>query len=178
MTDSIPTDFRAALERLLQAYDDHGGNWLPHHEQAWFQALDDARAILDSPPLLPYIGPEWQPCVKLPITVHVREQRPGETHISTRDGITPVRPDDLIMRGEQGEEYPIGCELFNSTYRLGEATSPRDEIDFAAELADVMEEDGYNPDFPEMEEITPDDLISAAVIIRKYVCFKQIQDTE
>jgi hypothetical protein len=70
----------------------------------------------------PAIGSEWQPCVKLPITVHVREQRPGERHISTREGITPVRPDDLIMRGVQGEEYPIGRELFNSTYRMGEAT--------------------------------------------------------
>jgi hypothetical protein len=65
------------------------------------------------------IGPEWQPCVKLPITVHVREQRPAETHSSTREGITPLRPDDLIMRGVQGEEYPIGRELFNQTYRMG-----------------------------------------------------------
>lgn len=67
------------------------------------------------------VGPEWRPCVKLPITVHVREQRPGETHVSTREGITPVRPDDLIMRGVQGEEYPIGRELFEKTYRLGPA---------------------------------------------------------
>jgi hypothetical protein len=67
------------------------------------------------------IGTEWQPCVKLPITVHVREQRPGETHVSTREGITPLLPDDLIMRGVQGEEYPIGRELFNRTYRMGEA---------------------------------------------------------
>ena len=67
------------------------------------------------------IGPEWQPCVKLPITVHVREQRPGETHSSTREGITPLRSDDLIMRGVQGEEYPIGRELFNQTYCMGEA---------------------------------------------------------
>jgi len=73
----------------------------------------------------PPIGPEWKPCVKLPITVHVREQRPGETHVSTREGITPVRPDDLIMLGVQGEEYPIGRELFNQTYRMGEAAELR-----------------------------------------------------
>jgi hypothetical protein len=60
----------------------------------------------------------------LPITVHVREQRPGESHVSTREGITPVREDDLIMRGVQGEEYPIGREVFSSTYRMGEATQP------------------------------------------------------
>lgn len=64
------------------------------------------------------LTPEWQPCVKLPITVHVREQRPGEKHISTREGITPLLPDDLIMRGVQGEEYPIGRELFERTYRM------------------------------------------------------------
>ena len=65
------------------------------------------------------IGQEWQPCVKLPVTVHVREQRPGESHVSTREGITPIRTDDLIMRGVAGEEYPIGRELFQRTYRLG-----------------------------------------------------------
>jgi len=68
------------------------------------------------------ITTEWTPCVKLPITVHVREQRPEETHVSTREGITPVQPDDLIMRGVQGEEYPIGRELFNQTYKLLEPT--------------------------------------------------------
>ena len=67
------------------------------------------------------IGTEWQPCVKLPITVHVREQRPGESHVSTREGITPVKPDDLIMRGVAGEEYPIGRDLFKRTYRMGAA---------------------------------------------------------
>jgi hypothetical protein len=79
---------------------------------------------LVTPTPLPALGPEWQPCVKLPITVHVREQRPGESHVSTREGITPVREDDLIMRGVQGEEYPIGREVFSSTYRMGEATQP------------------------------------------------------
>ena len=62
------------------------------------------------------IGTEWTPCVKLPIVVHVREQREGESHVSTREGITPVRHDDLIMRGVEGEEYPIGRVLFDKTY--------------------------------------------------------------
>ena len=64
------------------------------------------------------IGTEWTPCVKLPIVVHVREQREGESHVSTREGITPVKHDDLIMRGVEGEEYPIGRELFDKTYTL------------------------------------------------------------
>ena len=63
---------------------------------------------------------DWKPCIKLPVVVHVREQEPGETHISTREGITPLLSDDLIMRGVEGEEYPIGRALFEKTYRLVE----------------------------------------------------------
>lgn len=64
------------------------------------------------------LSPEWVPCRKRPVVVHVREQRPGEQHVSTREGITPLKPDDLIMRGVEGEEYPIGRELFERTYDL------------------------------------------------------------
>jgi hypothetical protein len=71
------------------------------------------------------IGDEWKPCMKLPIVVHVREQREGETHVSTREGITPILPTDLIMRGVAGEEYPIGYELFNKTYTF-EIAAPVD----------------------------------------------------
>lgn len=63
-------------------------------------------------------GDEWTPCMKLPVVVHVRKQRPGEAHVSTREGITPVKPDDLIMRGVSGEEYPIGRAIFEQTYSL------------------------------------------------------------
>ena len=74
---------------------------------------------------------EWKACTKLPVTVHVRAQREGETHVSTREGITPIKPDDLIMRGVQGEEYPIGREVFERTYRMGEAAphKPDTEIE-------------------------------------------------
>jgi hypothetical protein len=70
---------------------------------------------------------EWTACTKLPVTVHVRAQRPGETHVSTREGITPIKPDDLIMRGVSGEEYPIGREIFDKTYRIGDAPPPSAE---------------------------------------------------
>lgn len=108
---------------------------------------DFARAVLarfghqPAPPVEgEVVGPEWRPCVKLPITVHVREQRPGETHVSTREGITPVRPDDLIMRGVQGEEYPIGRELFEKTYRLGpaEPAPPAEDVLTDKELDALM----------------------------------------
>jgi hypothetical protein len=111
MTDN----FRAALQKLLNEVHDlrlEAGN------PSLRSAVTEARAALAEQPVA--IGPEWRPCVKLPITVHVREQRPGETHSSTREGLTPLLPDDLIMRGVQGEEYPIGRELFEQTYRLEE----------------------------------------------------------
>ena len=107
------TDFRALCKELAEALDEcqqlYGDQ--PESFLVW-----KARAALTQQPI--GISPEWQPCVKLPITVHVREQRPGETHSSTREGLTPLLPDDLIMRGVQGEEYPIGRELFEQTYRL------------------------------------------------------------
>ena len=82
------------------------------------------------------IGNEWKPCMKLPIVVHVREQREGETHVSTREGITPILPTDLIMRGVAGEEYPIGYELFNKTYTF-EIAAP---VDAKAIRAEALEE--------------------------------------
>ena len=74
------------------------------------------------------LGSEWVECVKLPIVVHVRKQRDGETHISTREGITPVLSDDLIMRGVAGEEYPIGRELFERTYTFDTAPPKREWV--------------------------------------------------
>jgi hypothetical protein len=90
------------------------------------KALRDRLAQPEPEPVA--IGEEWKPCVKLPIVVHVREQRKGETHVSTREGITPVKEDDLIMRGVAGEEYPIGRELFNSTYTFDTAPPKREWV--------------------------------------------------
>ena len=86
------------------------------------------------------IGDDWMPCMKLPVIVHVRQQRKGETHVSTREGITPVKPDDLIMRGVSGEEYPIGMAIFEQTYSLD--TSPPAQRTWvgltAKEVADLV----------------------------------------
>jgi len=123
----VSTDYRALCAELTPALND----WQWETDDDRYAALiARARAALaQSEPVAPtVIGPEWQPCVKLPITVHVREQRPGETHSSTREGITPLRPDDLIMRGVQGEEYPIGRELFNQTYRMGAALAQPEPV--------------------------------------------------
>jgi hypothetical protein len=85
---------------------------------------------------------DWTPCMKLPVVVHVRQQRPGEAHVSTREGLTPVKPDDLIMRGVSGEEYPIGRAIFDQTYTM-DTTKP------AAQPAapDAITDIGENPDY-------------------------------
>jgi len=79
--------------------------------------LNEAAQALAQPEQEP-VGDDWTPCMKLPVVVYVRKQRLGESHVSTREGITPVKPDDLIMRGVSGEEYPIGRAIFEQTYSL------------------------------------------------------------
>jgi hypothetical protein len=119
------TNFRALCEELLDELE----LWSSWHDATDLKDRAGSALHFATAEQPVAIGPEWQPCVKLPITVHVREQRPGETHTGTREGITPLRHDDLIMRGVQGEEYPIGRELFEQTYRMGtsELEGPTDE---------------------------------------------------
>ena len=78
------------------------------------------------------VGDDWTSCVKLPVVVYVRKQRLGESHVSTREGITPVKPDDLIMRGVSGEEYPIGRAIFERTYSLNTTPPQRTEQNFCS----------------------------------------------
>jgi hypothetical protein len=52
------------------------------------------------------------------------------------------------------------------------------DIDCAERIADAMEEDGDDPDFPDMDEISRDDLLSAAQTIRRYVYFKKTQEDD
>ena len=90
---------------------------------SWATAIKEALAQPEQKP----VGDDWTPCVKLPVVVHVRKQRLGETHVSTREGITPVRLDDVIMRGVSGEEYPIGRAIFEQTYSLDTTPPQRTE---------------------------------------------------
>ena len=55
---NMPTDFRAALERLISAYDEHGGKWPQHDEDALHDAVKRARADLAAEPLDPAGGGE------------------------------------------------------------------------------------------------------------------------
>lgn len=42
-------NFRAELQQLVQAYDEHGGRWPEHHADALYDAVEHARAILIQP---------------------------------------------------------------------------------------------------------------------------------
>jgi len=131
MPTSRTSEFDAAREDLRDALaeQDHSRDATEMIEAsdaievAYFMGRADGRraALAEQEAEQIAIGPEWTPCTKRPVTVHVRSQRDGESHSSTREGITPVKADDLIMRGVDGEEYPIGRDLFNRTYIVGAA---------------------------------------------------------
>lgn len=113
---------------------------------------------------------EWKPCVKLPVTVHVREQQPEETHVSTREGITPLNADDLIMRGVQGEEYPIGRELFELTYRLLDESQETEVSPTDEELAATIRNTYPNDEQGEYshKSLLDGDLMIARAVLEKY----------
>lgn len=60
-------------------------------------------------------APNWKKCRKLPVVVEARMAIPGET-IETREGRLVARDGDLIIRGVEGELYPIGRDIFDKTY--------------------------------------------------------------
>jgi hypothetical protein len=45
----MSTDYCALVAELIDAWDKHGGNWLPEHEDVWFAAINRARAALAVP---------------------------------------------------------------------------------------------------------------------------------
>lgn len=47
--------------------------------------------------------------------VEAREAEPGET-VATREGVLVAQSGDLIIRGVDGEIYPIGGDIFARTY--------------------------------------------------------------
>ena len=119
-----------ALQRLAclgngQSYGNSVGNDIA------INAITAIKEALAQPEQEP-VGDDWTPCMKLPVVVYVRKQRLGESHVSTREGITPVKPDDLIMRGVSGEEYPIGRAIFEQTYSLNPAPPKRTEQNFCS----------------------------------------------
>jgi hypothetical protein len=109
------------------------------------------QALAAQPAPVQPVGDEWTPCMKLPVVVHVRKQRHGESHVSTREGITPVKPDDLIMRGVSGEEYPIGRAIFEQTYTLD--TTPPAQPTIPDAITDNSESPEYRAGWNECREV-------------------------
>jgi len=68
---------------------------------------------------------EWTECRKLPIVVHFREVKGGKEEIITlenREGESLVAnaDEDYVMKGVEGELYPIKKTLFHKTYEIVE----------------------------------------------------------
>jgi hypothetical protein len=60
---------------------------------------------------------DWQKCRKKPVVVEFREVTETET-IETREGTVKAYPGDKIIRGVEGEVYPIGADIFEDTYQV------------------------------------------------------------
>jgi len=65
---------------------------------------------------------EWRKARKRPVVVEFREVTGAREIIETREGkLTAIRGHDFIIRGVEGEEYPITKRTFRRTYNvLGE----------------------------------------------------------
>ena len=58
----------------------------------------------------------WKKARKKPVVVHFREVTEKEV-INTREGQQTAFPEqDFIIRGVEGEEYPIKKDIFEKTY--------------------------------------------------------------
>lgn len=63
----------------------------------------------------------WKKCRKKPVEVHFREVKPEGETIQTLEGKLHASPDEhYIIRGVNGEVYPIRKEIFEATYEVVE----------------------------------------------------------
>ncbi len=60
---------------------------------------------------------EWMKCRKKPIEVEYREVIGEKEEIETREGkLFGYKDQDYIIRGTEGEIYPIKKQIFEKTY--------------------------------------------------------------
>ena len=85
----------------------------------------------------------WKRCWKKQERVEYREQVPGERYISTREGLTPLLPDEVIIRWAQEEEYNIGRADFERNYTTKGPDAEVERLRLALELIKVAEHKGY-----------------------------------
>jgi hypothetical protein len=55
---------------------------------------------------------------KRPVKVDVHGPIDRRREIRTREGTVVAEPGDYIIRGVDGEVYPIGAEIFHETYEV------------------------------------------------------------
>ncbi len=61
----------------------------------------------------------WFKAVKKPVVVDVRMVRAAENGVETLEGYKPCNPEEhYIIRGVDGEEYPIRKSIFDKTYDI------------------------------------------------------------
>jgi len=83
------TDYRAELQRLVKAYDEHGGRWPDHHEQALSDAVEAARTTLAQPEpegvgvtdFEEELMAAWDKAILLPRTGRLAEYRAWLAHV-------------------------------------------------------------------------------------------------
>jgi hypothetical protein len=78
-------DFRAELERLVELYEELGGNWSPHgYTDIWNDALANARIALATPPPEPPTDEEIEEAAKL---IHASMRFAAPDNHYTRDWV-------------------------------------------------------------------------------------------
>lgn len=58
---------------------------------------------------------EWKPARKRPVEVQYREVHERQ-EIDTREGTLIAEPGDYLIKGVEGEIYPIDPDIFEQTY--------------------------------------------------------------
>ena len=63
---------------------------------------------------------EWRKARKKPVTIEFREVNPDETGVETLEGYKPCNTNHYVIRGVEGELYPIRKDIFKKTYEIVE----------------------------------------------------------
>lgn len=66
--------------------------------------------------MIPIPDDEWFTVRKKPVQVEARGPIEEPEQIETEEGTMQARPGDYIIRGVEGEEYPIKPDIFEETY--------------------------------------------------------------
>ena len=87
--------------------------------------------------------PEWRSAVKKPIEVEYREVEGEKERIQSREGdLLAIAGEDLIIRGIDGELYPISKDIFEETYEVLEQADEGYEIGtITSEASEIVSED-------------------------------------